>query len=176
MTVKVRGMFLTESHSNLPVRTERLTLMAEEPGHGGMLEDGKQVSNIFAAQVHDSWPPTAVEPPTKDAIGWKRFYLSHTRPDGQKMIVGIAGIGVWSAAKRTVQIGVALVPEFQGQRLGEEVATALGRWALSQPQFDSVVCDVPDDHLASAKSLERAGYVKSEEAAAPGFVRFVMTR
>jgi hypothetical protein len=176
MGVSLRGMFLTESLSNLPVSTGRLTLIPEEPGHGGMLEEGKQVSKLFSAQVPESWPPAAVEPPTKDAIGWKRLYLSQTGSDGQKRIVGIAGIGLWPAANRTVQVGAALVPEYQGQRLGEEIVADLGRWALSQPQYDSVVCDVPDDHLASAKSLERAGYVKSEEAPAPGFARFVMTR
>lgn len=32
------------------------------------------------------------------------------------------------------------------------------------------------DDIASAKSLERAGYVRFREAPAPGFARFVMTR
>ena len=176
MTVSARGKFLTESLSNLPASAGRLSLIPEKPEHGGILEKGKQVSEHFSAEVPDSWPPPAVEPPTKDAIGWKRFYLSHTLPEGQKRIVGIAGIGVWSAAKRTVQVGVALAPEHQGQRFGEEVGAALGKWALSQPHYDSVVCDVPENHLASAKSLGRAGYVRSEEAPAPGFTRFVMTR
>jgi RimJ/RimL family protein N-acetyltransferase len=141
-----------------------------------MLQEGKQVSNLFSAHVPESWPPTAVEPPTNDAIGWKRFYLSHPEPDGKKSIVGIAGIGVWPAEKRTVQVGAALVPEYQGQRLGEEIVAALGKWALSQPQYDSVVCDVPENHLASAKSLGRAGYVKSAQNPMPGYFRFVMTR
>jgi RimJ/RimL family protein N-acetyltransferase len=176
MTIHPKSRLLTESFSDLSVTTGRLTLMPEGPGHGGMLEDGKRVSEPFSAQVPDSWPPAAVEPPTQDAIGWKRFYLSHTGSDRQESVIGIAGIGPWSVSSRTVQVGAALVPEYFGQRLGEEVVSALGKWALSQPSFDSVVCDIPEHHEASAKSLSRAGYRKSDEAPAPGFVRFVMTR
>ena len=176
MAMTMRGFSLSESFANFPSSTERLTLLPENAEHGGILAEGTQVSNHFSATVPESWPPTAVEPPTKDAIEWKRFYLSHSGPDGKKSVVGIAGFGMWSPEKKTAQVGAALVPEYLGKRLGEEIVAALGKWALSQPQFDSVVCDVPADHPSSAKSLERAGYVKSQEAPAPGHLRFVMTR
>ena len=176
MAVTGRGFSLRESFPNFPLSTGRLTLEPEEPEHDGILAERTLVANLFSATVPGSWPPTAVEPPTTDAIGWKRFYLSHSGSDGQKSMVGVAGIGFWSPEKRTAQVGTALVPEYHGQRLGQEIVAALGKWALSQPQFDSAVCDVPADHPSSAKSLERAGYVKSPEAPAPGYLRFVMTR
>jgi len=176
MSVTVRGFSLRESFPNFPLRTERLTLEPEVAGHDGIVAESTQVEGHFSANVPSSWPPTAVEPPTTDAIGWKRFSLAHSGSDGQKSIVGIAGIGFWSPEERTAQIGAALVPEYQGQRLGQEVVAALGKWVLSQPEFDSAVCDVPADHPSSAKSLERAGFVKSPEAPAPGYFRFVMTR
>jgi len=79
MVVRLRGAFSTESLSTFPFSTGRLPLMPEEPEQGGMLDEGKQVSNLFSALVPDSWPPIAVEPPTQDAIGWNRFAW-HTSP------------------------------------------------------------------------------------------------
>jgi len=90
----------------------------------------------------------------------------------QPILVGIAGIKKWSPATKTVQVGVTILNEFHGQRLGEEVVAALGRWALSQYGTDAVVCDIPDHHVAAAKSLSRAGYSKAAVAPSDGFLRF----
>jgi RimJ/RimL family protein N-acetyltransferase len=56
------------------------------------------------------------------------------------------------------------------------VVRALAQWALRQSEVDRVVCDVPADHVASAKSLERAGYVRSAAAPELGYLRFVRSR
>jgi RimJ/RimL family protein N-acetyltransferase len=73
-------------------------------------------------------------------------------------------------------VGVSVVPEFYERRIGQEVVGELAEWALRQPDVDRVVCDVPADHVASAKSLERAGYVRSAGAPEPGYFRFIRSR
>ena len=75
-----------------------------------------------------------------------------------------------------MQIGTSVVPEFYGRRIGEEVVRALAEWVLLQPDVNQVVCDVPADHVASAKSLERAGYVRSAAAPEAGYFRFVRSK
>ena len=66
--------------------------------------------------------------------------------------------------------------EFHGQGLGEEVVEALGRWALSRSDIDTVICDIPDHHTAAAKSLIRAGYAKASVAPCDGFARFKLKK
>ena len=69
-------------------------------------------------------------------------------------------------------IGAVLLSQYHGQHLGEEAVEALGIWGLAQPGIDRVICDVPDHHKASAKSLERAGFLQAAEEPASGFLRY----
>lgn len=170
------GNFIFEPLPNFPRSTGQLMLIPEESENVRYFDDGMHLSKLLAAKVPASWPPSAPEPPTNDAKTWKRFLLSHTGDDGQARIVGTAGIGLWRESDMTVQIGVALLPEFQGRGFGEELASGLGKWALSQPQYRLAVCDIPENHHASSKPLERSGYRKAEEAPAPGFVRYVLKK
>lgn len=73
---------------------------------------------------------------------------------------------------KTIQVGTALIPEYHGQRLGEEVIAALAQWGLSQAGISRMICDIPGDRLASAKSLERAGFSKTQEPPGRDFIRF----
>lgn len=176
MTAPSYGSILHESIANLPSGSERLSFIPEEVEHDGIVGNRALAATHCSAVAPESWPPQTVEPPTTDAIGWKRFYLSYAGQDNQRTVIGFYGIGFWPAEKKTVQFGVALVPEYQGKQFGSEVLDAVGKWALSQPRFDSVVCDVKEDSVASIKVLERAGYQLLQEKPAPGFFRYVLAK
>ena len=134
------------------------------------------LAKALAARVPQSWPPEFVAPPTSEAGSWAHCYLVHAGSGEEPILIGMAGAARWPAERRTIQVGATVVPEFYGKRIGEEVVGALAEWALRQPDVDQVVCDVPADHAASAKSLERAGYVRSAAAPKVGYSRFVRKR
>jgi RimJ/RimL family protein N-acetyltransferase len=158
----------------LPTKTERLVLVAATQSLANAANDDQaQFSAMMSAKVPETWPPEFVNAPsTGDESVWENCYLLKVDPDGgQSMLVGIAGIREWSSGK-TIQVGAAIVPEYHGQGLGEEIVAALGNWALTRSGIDTVVCDVPEFHVPSAKSLRRAGYTMATHAPSPGFNRF----
>jgi hypothetical protein len=126
MSVGSKSQFAAEVLSNdFPKQTKRLSLT---PAIGAFADaeaiDHGQLSNLLGAEVPQSWPPKNVPPPGLDgASGWQNCYLTHAGPDNRPVAVGFAGIKKWHPEHKTIQIGVALVPEYQGQRLGEEIVT-----------------------------------------------------
>jgi RimJ/RimL family protein N-acetyltransferase len=179
MTSGSRSQFTTDDlPSDFPRQTNRLTFT---PASGDFADavavDHGDLSNHIGAEVPRSWPPKNVSPPGEDSqSGWRVFYLTHTHPDNRHVAVGFAGMKKWSPEHGTIQIGTALVPEYHGQHLGEEVVRALAEWGVSQPDVRRVICDVPRDHAASAKSLERAGFLRDSVEHDPGFVRFELKK
>jgi ribosomal-protein-alanine N-acetyltransferase len=160
-----------------PEKTERLKLLPRTRLHSDAEAAGSAaLAEILAARVSEGWPPKFVAPPTSEAGSWSNCYLIHIGSGEEPILIGMAGAARWPAEKRTMQIGASVVPEFYGRRIGEEVVGALAQWALRQSDVDRVVCDVPADHVASAKSLERAGYVRSPAAPELGYLRFVRSR
>jgi Acetyltransferases, including N-acetylases of ribosomal proteins len=163
------------SASDFPFSTPRLRFVPKSADLADAEVKGNvHLSDHLSVLLLESWPPALVTPPLAEhAEGWKHSYLLHPGPSGSReTLVGLAGHKRWPADHKTLQIGAVLVSEYHGQHLGEEAVAALGTWGLTQPGIDRVICDVPEDHKASAKSLVRAGFSQAPEAPAPGFLRF----
>jgi RimJ/RimL family protein N-acetyltransferase len=170
-----RLLSVASSEIDFPAATSRLLFIPITDSLASHEANGHaHLSNALSADVPPSWPPQPVAPPVHaNEHGWKNSYLTHAGPNGNRsVVVGVAGHKKWSPEDKTLQIGAVLVPEYHGQHLGEEVVAALANWGLTQPEIDRVICDVPDNHKASAKSLERAGFTASTEKPAHGFTRF----
>jgi [ribosomal protein S5]-alanine N-acetyltransferase len=166
-----------EVQNLFPEATERLKLVPRTRRHSEVEAAGQaEMAKVLAAQIPKGWPPTLVAPPTNEAESWSNCYVVDASSAEGPILIGIAGAARWPAEKRTVQIGASVVSEYHGRRIGEEVVRALAEMALLQPDVDQVVCDIPADHVASGKSLERAGYVKSAVAPEQGYFRFVRSR
>jgi [ribosomal protein S5]-alanine N-acetyltransferase len=166
-----------ESKKLFPKKTERLKLVPRTRLHSDAEALGlPELAKELAVQIPQNWPPKFVAPPTDEARFWSNCYLIHTGSGEEPILIGVAGAARWPAEKRTVQIGVSVVPEFYGRRIGEEVVRALAELVLLQSDVDQIVCDIPSDHVASVKSLERAGYMKSAAAPAAGYSRFTRNK
>ena len=177
LTSMVLSRLLSTSSSEIdfPAGTSRLRFIPVTDALADHEAAGSSyLSTALSVDVPPSWPPQPVVPTVQaNAEGWKNCYLAHAGPNGgRSVLVGAAGHKKWSPEHRTLQIGTVLIPEYHGQHLGEEVVAALAKWGLAQPGIDRVICDVPDDHKASAKSLERAGFARSAQPPAVGFIRF----
>lgn len=176
---RTMSFFASDLLADFPTKTERLIhAPASKPLAHAEVNDRAHLATLLSARVPDTWPPETVPAPTEeDGAGWENWYVILSDPgDKYPVLVGIAGIKEWSPAKKTIQVGVSILSEFHGLGLGEEVVAALGRWALSQSRIDTAVCDIPDHHIAAAKSLSRAGYSKASVAPCDGFVRFELRK
>lgn len=141
------------------------------------VRDIMRFSSLLAADVPEDWPPEYVAGPESEGDdNWENFYLVQTDHSEENTVVGIAGMKVLTSKQKTLQIGAALLSAYHGQHLGQEVAATFGHWAFQHAEIDLVICDVPDDHLASQKSLQRAGFTKTAYAPGIGFTRFELRR
>jgi RimJ/RimL family protein N-acetyltransferase len=161
--------------ASFPSSTNRLKLVRRDrqlaSAEGGQNSD---FSKAIGAAVPPSWPPTFHGPlDGRERLAWNNYYLILTGDEGGPALVGFAGAALWPAEERTIEFGAVVVPEFGGRRLGEELASAVGDWAVSQPDIDRVICDAPAGHGGIAKSFERSGFSKMVEVPGPGFERFV---
>jgi RimJ/RimL family protein N-acetyltransferase len=164
----------------LPSSTGTLNLIrATQHAVAAETNDKGEFAEWLSAVVSENWPPdiVTVQEPNEDAQ-WHNWYLTKPSESGGELaaLVGIAGVRLWSAPRRTIQVGCALLSEFRGQRLGQEVIGSLGRWAITQDGIDRTICDVPHDHIPAQKDLARAGYSRSAEAAPAAFIRFELKR
>lgn len=170
---------LGDPSADFPSKTEHLTFVRSTWGLADAEEnDRPRFSALLRADVPENWPPQMVMASDSSSGSiWENFYLIREgNSDGQSLLVGLAGLKRWPSEQKTIQIGCALLDEHQGVGFGQEVAGALARWAITQPQVDRVICDIPDQHIGARKALEREGFLKIETSPSVGFARFQLNR
>jgi len=170
---------LADPSADFPSKTERLTFVRSTKGLAESEENDRlRFSALLKTNVPENWPPQMVT--TSDSCSgsiWENFYLIRgDNSGGQSVLVGLAGLKRWPSEHKTIQIGCALLGEHQGVGFGQEVAAALARWAITQPQVDRVICDIPDQHIGARKALEGEGFSKTETSPSVGFARFQLSR
>jgi RimJ/RimL family protein N-acetyltransferase len=177
MTVSRQSDHTLSLPADFPKHSERLGYVPSTKALAKAESDGKmELSRELSAEPPQGWPLEVVTPAEGDGTGWHNCYVTFSPSEGGTLLVGLAGVKRWSVEHRTMQVGTSIVPEHHGQHFGQEVVATLGHWGLSQEGIDRVICDVPVTHPASAKSLQRAGYVKLQESPTPGFFRFEMRK
>jgi RimJ/RimL family protein N-acetyltransferase len=165
--IPLLGSFPASTSRMKLVRQDQKLADAEASQHSDLAE-------ALDAEVPSSWPPKFVAAPGKsEELPWRNYYMVLSGDGEGPVLVGLAGVAPWPKENRAVQIGAAFVPEYQGRHLGAELSAALAEWALSLPEVDRAICDVPADHEGAAKALLRGGYSREAEAPALGFARFV---
>ena len=87
-------------------------------------------------------------------------YLLVLRETGEA--VGSAGFTGAPNDEGAVLMGYSIYPEFQGQGLASEAATALVACALEQPDVGRVRATIRPDHLASQRVAANAGLRRTD--------------
>jgi RimJ/RimL family protein N-acetyltransferase len=75
-------------------------------------------------------------------------------------LIGMAGLFHFHDASRRAEIGYALSQRYWGQGLMHEALVALVDYAFSTLDLNRLEADIDPRNLASARSLERLGFVK----------------
>jgi len=118
---------------------------------------------ILGVHVPDSWPgpdmtealPFFVEALEKDPAGrvWDGIIVHKADQ------VAIGGIGFKEGPDETgmVEIGYAIIPEYQGQGYATEMAHRLINWAFQTQGIKVITAECLDDNIGSIRVLERIG-------------------
>jgi RimJ/RimL family protein N-acetyltransferase len=179
MMMNLMDFDLVGESLSIPPTTRSLNLVPSTQSLASAeTNDKKLFSELLNSSVPDSWPPSIVGAlDSDDASPWHNYYLLKLDESGkQSTVVGVAGVKIWAPDEHTAQVGCAIVPEFHGLHLGEEIMRALSIWALELKGIARCICDVPKGHVASQKSLERAGFVGEPHPSSGESLRFELNK
>ncbi|GAB7129134.1 GNAT family N-acetyltransferase [Silvimonas sp. JCM 19000] len=155
-----------------PITTERLTLrpitrddagfivqLLNSPGWLQFIGD-KKVRNESDAQRYIQDGPLAMYA----ATGFGLWVMVRT-DDGA--LLGMSGL-IKRAGLDDVDLGYALLPQFEGQGYASEAARAWLAWGRQTKNLQRVVAITDREHIASGRLLQRVGFVFERVIEIPG--------
>ena len=163
--------------------TERLTLMpATVDLARAELDDRSKFAHMLGAVVPDDWPPASAADALPLFLGWLEAapersgwfgWYGLARPDlgGPAVLVASGGF-LGPPASGAVRLGYSVLPEFQRRGYATEMVNGLLRWAFTHPEVEVVESETEWANPASARVLEKAGFVASGPALESGGSRY----
>jgi [ribosomal protein S5]-alanine N-acetyltransferase len=144
------------------------------------IDDRDEFSRLLGASVPDNWPPESLADAlplflewivaAPDRVGWFGWYALSINDD---ILVLVGGGGFKGPPKDgIVEVGYSVLPQFQKLGYATEIAGALVRWALSQPDVKRIVAETEWANPASVRVLCKVGFRPAGSATAAGGERF----
>jgi ribosomal-protein-alanine N-acetyltransferase len=165
------------------IETVRLKLMPATVALAcAEIGDRGEFARLLGASVPDNWPPETLADAlplflrwleaAPEGVGWFAWYALATG-DGATAPVLVASGGFKGPPRNgTVEIGYAVLDQFQGRGYAIEMVGALVGWAQGQPGVARVVAQTEWANAASVRVLSKAGFVPSGPTTEPGGTRF----
>jgi [ribosomal protein S5]-alanine N-acetyltransferase len=136
-----------------------------------------------------SWPPPGNDRSSQawlacrivgdaDRPGWWLWYVVR-RPRGHEMsreLIGTAGFKGAPDAHGSVELGYALLPGWQGQGYGTELAGGLVTWAFSHQRVERIMAETYPEVAASVRVLEKHGFQATCRGGSSHTIRFELRR
>jgi RimJ/RimL family protein N-acetyltransferase len=148
---------------NLELLAERLRLRPLPAGVAAMIpEDRAGAGRALGAALCAEWPDSHLLGPLERQAGLSAgsecfgIWVMIEREGGN--VVGDVGFHGPPDQAGAIEIGYSVIPGRRGRGYAAEAAGALVAWALSQPGVQTVVAGCLPDNVASARTLERAGF------------------
>jgi RimJ/RimL family protein N-acetyltransferase len=172
--------------NHLKITTPRLALIAATPEMvKAEIHDRALLSSLLEAEVPANWPPEFNDLQTMsftlrqlegrpEQIGWWMWYFIK-RAEGEtksaSILIGNGGFKGQLDSQGCVEVGYAVLPEFQRQGYGSEALAALVKWAFTQGA-QSVIAETLPELVASIGLLEKNGFVFVGEGSEEGVIRY----
>lgn len=102
------------------------------------------------------------------------WYAIANEGDAEVLIGSIGFMG--PPADGQVEIGYAVLPDFQNQGYATEMVAGLAHWALGQVGVDCVLAETGPDNDASLRVLANARFVASGQGREPELLRLELRR
>ncbi len=165
------------------IMTARLTLVPVTLALArAELCDRDEFGRLLQAAVPGNWPPeTAADAlplllswleAASDRVGWFSWYAL-ARIDRTNLTTVIGGGGFLGPPNDGVaQVGYSVLPQFQRQGYASEMVAGLVRWAFAQPGVVRIAAETEWANPASARVLEKCGFMPAGSATHPRGARF----
>jgi [ribosomal protein S5]-alanine N-acetyltransferase len=172
----------------LQLRTDRLGLIAATAELlRAELNDLSQLARLLGTRIPKGWPPelTADARPifaqqlkqAPDLVGWSLWYwVGDDQPARRRVLVGNGGFKGKPAADGSVEIGYAVLHEFQGVGYATEAVEALCAWAFEHPEVRRVTAATSPRNKASIRVLEKNGFVEIGSGSERGTIHLKLVR
>lgn len=177
--------------SHLKITTPRLTLIAATPEMvKAEMYDHALLASLLKAKVPHKWPPEFNDLETmsftlrqlegrSEQIGWWAWYFVkrgfegsvESGANGEAILIGNGGFKGQPDSQRRVEVGYAVLSEFQRQGYGSEAVEALVSWAFAQGA-QSVIAETLPELVASIGLLEKNGFMFVGEGSEEGIIRY----
>jgi len=126
------------------------------------MEGRNKLSSLIGFAIPESWPvfpeglPWWLEELRADPsmIGWANWIFVLKE---ENIVVGDGGFKGKPRPDGSVEIGYAIVPEFQNQGFATEATAAMIAWAFGHPEVESVCAHTLADGVESINVLKKHG-------------------
>ena len=147
------------------------------------IDDHVELARILSASVPDNWPPeTTIDAlpffldsveSSPDQIGWFGWYALTTKTIANETAWLIGGGGFMGPPNDgEIQIGYSVIDQYQRQGYATEMVNALINWAFAQSGCVRAIAETEWSNPASARVLEKIGFVSAGPASTPEGTRF----
>lgn len=174
----------------LKLATDRLELVAATLEHvGAEIKSAELLGSMLDARVGPGWPPGEYDRPAqaffqdklreggRDVIGWYGWYvIQRGDPQLGDSLVGAGGFLGPPNEHGEVEIGVSILPMFEGRGFATEVVKALVSHAFTDARVLKVIAHTTPGNLASRRVIEKSGLHCVGNGADSGSIRFELAR
>ena len=135
----------------------------------GELTGGAALQEALGADVPAAWPPELYDENAvrfmldwmsahPDAHDWGFYYLTLREANGSRTLIGAGGFRGAPDAGGCVEIGYALLPEFQHRGYATEAVRAWLDFAFADARVNAVTAQTLASLTPSIRVLERTGF------------------
>lgn len=131
-------------------------------------EDRDAASRALGSRLSAEWPDPhlvgVLRRHARASLDAERFGVWVMIERCSASVVGDIGFRGPPGDSGTIEIGYSVTPSRRRRGYATEAASALARWAQSQPGVDVIVAGCDVNNVPSIRTLERAGFHRTGEA------------
>ena len=180
---------MRESNS-IKISTNRLELVAATLDHVcAELESPERLASLLSVEVEPGWPPGEYDRGAQEffqdrlreggtaVIGWYGWYaIRRGSPNQSSVLVGAGGYLGPPSESGEVEIGLSVVPAWQGLGYATELVEALVVNAFADLRVRKVTAHTTPQNLTSCRLLEKSGFRSVGIDEESGSIRFEILR
>jgi len=149
------------------------------------LEDAELLGGILSVKVDPDWPPGEYDHQAqeffrdrlreggKDVIGWYVWYIIlRNDPRSGSVLVGSAGFFGPPNDRGEVEIGISILPAWEGRGFATEIVRMLVLHAFTDTRVLKIIAHTAPQNMASQRVLEKSGFRLMDKRTEDGRLRF----